>query len=557
MHRVLLNTLTISNLGPIKQDQVTLSDFTYLVGRNNSGKSHYLKAIELLLATRAPTSEEVKKLQNDKSQPIVIEGNFLGVQHFTPLVGKSNHKAAIDASIRDDTLTVVRKLAATDSDDSFLAIKDQNGAIVNPAGLVQNLLKVLPDAIIIEATADTSDELKDKSNTAISKLKKEVLGQFMVDLRTKSASAFTELDDFLHSHDEKKRSSELSAFERDLRDELEGEFEDVKPTIEFGLPDEEVIAAEMRIVLDDGYRSEVEQKGHGLQRATLLALLRLLAKQGQRYRDRPAPIFLIGELETFLHPFAQTQLGEALRKLASRYQIVTTTHSPFIISRANVEGYRRVTKRPNGTTAAAATLSELEWKQVKRHLDWRGNLEGLFADRLVLLEGNHDEAFFDKLRTIFGVQFSPKKLTLFVKAAGRKQLRIIRGFYLALGFEDVLAVADLDYIFCEEAKNLLEDLKMNAACIDGFRKHIHHSARGDPSLEAVALALQKFGSPPGLQESAEELARNKIYLMARGAPEFYCKADPGSKGAIVQLTCKDDLIEPEFLKDLITRLCQG
>jgi len=557
MPRVLLKALRISNFGPIKGDQVNLDDFTYFVGRNNSGKSHYLRAIEVLLATRNPTSEEIRKLQNDKALPIVIEGDFSGVQDFTAIVGKSNHKTAIDSSIENGKLDVVRTLDATDSDNCFLAISDQNRKIVNPAGLAQNLLKVLPDAIVIEATADTADELKSKSNTAISKLKKEVLGQFMADLRTKSTNAFTELNDFLHSQDEKKRSSELSAFEKDLKDELEGEFEEVIPTVEFGLPDEEVIAAEMKIILDDGYRSEVEQKGHGLQRATLLALLRLLAKQGQRYRDRPAPMFLIGELETFLHPFAQTQLGEALAKLVSRYQIVTTTHSPFIISRANIEGYKRVTKRTAGTTASAATLLEAEWSQVKRHLEWRGNLEGLFADRVVLIEGKHDETFFEKLREIFGVQFSPKKLTLFIKASGRKQLRLVRRFYFALGFDDVLAVADLDYIFCMEAKNLLEDLKMDPSCVDSFRKHIHHTLDGDPNLETVILALNKFKEPVGFQETVANLEKQKIFLMRRGSPEFYCKGDPGNKDAISHLVSEKDLIDPESLKELITHLCLG
>ena len=557
MPRVLLKALRVSNLGPIQGDRVDLNDFTYFVGRNNSGKSHYLKAIELLLSTRNPTSEEIKKLQNDKTLPILIEGDFGRVADYTALVGKSNHKTAIDSSIANGILTVVRSLDPADSDNCFLAISDQNRKILNPAGLSQNLLKVLPDAIVIEATADTTDELKGKSNTAISKLKKEVLGQFMADLRTKSATAFTELDDFLHSHDDKKRSSELLTFEKDLKDELEGEFAEVIPTVEFGLPDEEVIASEMKILLDDGYRSEVEQKGHGLQRATLLALLRLLAKQGQRYRERPAPIFLIGELETFLHPYAQKQLGAALAKLVNRYQIVTTTHSPFIISPASVEGYKRVTKGNAGTTTSVAILPDAEWSQIKRHLEWRGNLEGLFADRVVLLEGKHDEMFFDKLREIFGIQFPPKKLTLFVKASGRKQLRSVRSFYFALGLDDALAVADLDYIFCKEAKNLLEELKLDPSCVDAFRKHIHHTLEGDPKLETVLLALAKFGEPVGFRDVLATLESNKIFLMRRGSPEFYCKADPGNKDAISQLVSEKDLIDPEFLKHLITRLALG
>lgn len=51
MNRVLLTRLKIKNLGPIKEDEVYFNDFTFFVGRNNAGKSHYLKAVELLLST--------------------------------------------------------------------------------------------------------------------------------------------------------------------------------------------------------------------------------------------------------------------------------------------------------------------------------------------------------------------------------------------------------------------------------------------------------------------------------------------------------------------------
>jgi recombinational DNA repair ATPase RecF len=80
---VLLTNLTISNLGPIKEDRVELDPFTYFVGRNNAGKSHYLKAVDLLLVQRAPSTEEIEKLQNDKTRPIVITGVFEGVENYT------------------------------------------------------------------------------------------------------------------------------------------------------------------------------------------------------------------------------------------------------------------------------------------------------------------------------------------------------------------------------------------------------------------------------------------------------------------------------------------
>ena len=554
MSRVLLRKLRVENLGPIKADTVHLGAFTYFVGRNNSGKSHYLRAIELLLATKNPTADEIFRLQHDKSRPITIEGEFVGVHDFTSPLAKSRHKDAIEQAIQGGVLRVVRILNSSQDAESIFGIYNSEGGIENPSGLTQNLLRVLPEPISIIATADTVDELKSKGNTAIAKLKREVLGGFLDNLKSKAKEAFKEVDAFLHSQEGGKRSPELIAFERDLKEELVGEFVDIVPSVEFGLPDEEVISQEMKLFLDDGYRSDVEQKGHGLQRATLLALLRLLARQGMRYRDRPAPMFLVGELETFLHPYAQRQLAHALSNLVDRYQIATSTHSPFIITPENVGGYRRVTKDSRGTRNLMPDWTGLEVQSVKNHLEWRGNLEGLFADRVVLIEGNHDENFFEKLRVIFGLSYRPKKFTLFVKTSGKKQLRIVRNFYLRMGFDDVAVVADIDYLFSVDAKHLFEQLGLMPSGIDGFRKHIGWSDVGDPSLEDVLAGLSTRGNPTDLDSTMAALELKRVFVLRRGTPELYCKKGKGKKGAWVTIQSESDLEEPAFLRDLMQKL---
>ena len=99
MNRVLLTKLKINNLGPIKEDEVSLSNLTFFIGRNNAGKSHYLKAVELLLSTRIK-KDHIPKWQSDKTKPVVIEGEFKGVDSFTNLVTASNHKEAIEKAIK-------------------------------------------------------------------------------------------------------------------------------------------------------------------------------------------------------------------------------------------------------------------------------------------------------------------------------------------------------------------------------------------------------------------------------------------------------------------------
>lgn len=549
MSRVLLTKLKIKNLGPIIEDEISFNNFTFFVGRNNAGKSHYLKAVELLLSTGIK-KEHILKWQHDKNQPIVLEGYFTGVSSFTDLVTVSNHKQVIEDAISDGVLRVSSILDPELG--AQLGIYKKDETLHNPTGFSGNLLKILPDIISIPATADTVQELADKSTTALGKLKKEVMSAFFQELASKTKTALTGLNDFLHSEDKGVRSRAITEFETGLKDEFMGEFSDVVPSVKFGLPDETVIAKEMKILLDDGYKTEVEQKGHGLQRATLLALLKLLAKSGKRYQDRPAPIFLIGEMESFLHPYSQREMANALIQMMERYQIITSTHSPFIITPATIEGYRRVRKdKENGTKNIALDTSSVDVALIKRHLERRGNLEGLFADRVVLIEGNHDENFYERLRTIFNIPLPQGKFTLFIKADGRKQLRLARKFYQQMCFDDISVICDLDYLFSHDIEYLLEELGLDKESPNRFREYIDWQHEGDPKLDYILEKLSEKGEPDGFEDTIKDLRGKRIFVLRHGAPEMYYKNNKGEKGGWANLQSKDDLLEVEYLEDLM------
>ncbi len=551
MSRVILKSLKIQNFGPIKEDKISFNDFTFLVGRNNAGKSHYLKAVELLLST-GTKKEQVRKWQNDKSKPITIEGCFTGVENFTSLLDNSNHKVAIDNAIVNGELTVV---CVMQTEGITQGIYDKDGSIHNPSGFTGNLLKILPDAISITTIADTVQELSDKSNTALSKIKKEVMYSFFQDLSSKTKKALASLDEFLNSTDQDLRSPEIINFETELKKEFMGEFESIVPSVEFGIPDETAISKEMRILLDDGHKSEVEQKGHGLQRATLLALLKLLARNGKKYQDHPPPIFLIGEVESFLHPYAQKEIAGALLKMKDSYQIITTTHSPFVINSDAIEGYRRIIK-PNieGSKNFGGDLSNLDIDLLKRHLEQRGNLEGLFADRIILIEGRHDDGAFDSMRRIFKIEYPPNRLTLFVRTDGAKNFRNALKFYRIMGFDDVSAVSDLDYLFSNDIKHLLESYHLDSNVTDSLRKSIGWTEEGDPKLHYIISKYSNFQNLPQFEGIINNLKKVRFFVLRNGAPEFYYKNNKGDKNGWKYLKNKEDLIEPDYLESLIEEL---
>jgi predicted ATP-dependent endonuclease of OLD family len=551
MPRVFLKSIKIQNFGPIKGDTISFNDLTFLVGRNNAGKSHYLKAVELLL-TAGTKKEQVSKWQNDKGIPITIEGHFTGVENFTSLVENSNHKSVIEKAIRNGELTVVSVLKP---DSIVQGIYDDEGGVHNPSGFTGNLLKILPDVISVTAIADTVQELSDKSNTALTKIKKEVMSSFFQTLSIRTKDALASLNDYLNSQDPSLRSEEITAFEEDLKKEFMGEFENIVPSVEFGIPDESVISKEMRILLDDGHKSEVEQKGHGLQRTTLLALLKLLARNGKKYQDHPPPIFLIGEVESFLHPYAQKEIALALSKMKDDYQIISTTHSPFVINSETIEGYRRVIKTvENGSKNYGGNLSNLDIDLLKRHLEQRGNLEGLFADRVILIEGRHDEGGFERFRTIFKIEYPKNRFTLFVRTDGAKNLRNAFKFYKMMGFDDVSAVSDLDYLFSNDIRFLLEYFILDKSISERLRKSIGWTGSGDPNLSYVVQHYNSLLGQGEFEEVLKELENNRFFVLKNGAPESYYKRDPNDKNGWKNLKDENDLLHPKYLKELMTRL---
>lgn len=551
MALVTLKKLTIKNLGPIVEDTIELTDFTFFIGRNNAGKSHYLKAIDLLLAPKNPSAAEIGKLMHDQAAPIELEGVFSGVAEFTDLIQTSNHAEAVRDALDDNGNLVIARTLGTSSDVSAFGIRTDGGEIHNPSGFQSNLLKVLPEVISIAATADTVDELKNTQSTALSKLKREVLGVFFEELKEKTQTTLTELDNFLHGTEPGERSDQLVEFESNLKDELTGEFAGVVPTVEFGLPDQDVIAKEMRIYLDDGYKSEVEQKGHGLQRAALLALLKVLAKHGDRYHDKPTPIFLIGELESFLHPYAQKQFGAVLMELVEQYQVVTTTHSPFIISEKSLAGYRRVTKAGSdaGTKAVGATLADMELEKVKRSLSLRGNLEGLFADRIILVEGTHDQECFERLIELFGLPLPSGKLTMFSFVQGKGSLWPTQNFYRQLGLDDFAVIADLDYLFGQDIKTVLRESGLDENVPAQLCAALELTD-ATPSLSDVRSAIEAHGRPEGLDETIQDLRAHRVFIIKDGAPEDYY-AEGLQKDGWRRLSAEADLTEVAYLKSLL------
>ena len=129
----------------------------------------------------------------------------------------------------------------------------------------------------------------------------------------------------------------------------------------------------MTVSVSDSAITDLADKGTGVRGGVLVAILRHLADEGRR-----TMLFAVEEPEAFLHPAAQECLREDLEALAERRNVslLTTTHSPFVVSRHPTARVFSLAKESNGRTFLAASARGDE-----PHAPALG---ALFRDRLVV-----------------------------------------------------------------------------------------------------------------------------------------------------------------------------
>lgn len=151
------------------------------------------------------------------------------------------------------------------------------------------------------------------------------------------------------------------------------------------------ILNEMKILIDDGYLSEVTKKGLGTQNLTIISLFRVMAKY-IRDEEKKCIIYGIDEPEIGLHPHNQRQLIFSLKNLSEYSQVIVTTHSNHLIDITQIDNIIRIRKESNNTKHYKTNLTHDE----KKFLEIHGrNLEEIFfAKRALVVEGDTEEGFF-------------------------------------------------------------------------------------------------------------------------------------------------------------------
>jgi len=210
------------------------------------------------------------------------------------------------------------------------------------------------------------------------------------------------------------RPEQISRLEEAL--ELELASWNTKIDIEITPPDvDEVLRVGTNVWLDDGVATDVNRKGHGLQRSLIFALIKAWAKVSQEQREKEeaeegeedqtqrkaskSTYFIFEEPELYLHPQAQRELYSSLKKLSeTNNQVLLSTHSSSFI---DLELYKSIcviykknttdgSKHLQCTSDIFTTIPDKKKFNITYWINPdRGEL--FFAKKVILFEGPTDK----------------------------------------------------------------------------------------------------------------------------------------------------------------------
>ncbi|WP_445719317.1 ATP-dependent nuclease [Flavobacterium sp.] len=399
----LLSQISIRNFKSIQTETFELSAFTPLVGYNNAGKSNILESIKWLLRKTSLSDTDF----NDVAQPVEMEGEISGITTEILEQLPLNQQTAINPFLISESLFIKRIQPTPNAGvaNVRLYVKDPtnigtaNEWRINPTGLDQAIQALFPEPIHIGAMENSEEDVsKSKNTTTIGKLLAEIIGPIQTTYSSQVQTALDGIKDLLDA-DGTLRATELNAFDTAVNSKVESFFPGVSIKVHVPTPELKEVFSKGTIKVFENLNpsgKDVSALGHGAQRSIQMALVRHLADIRRATGGTTSnTILLIDEPELYLHPQAIEVLRDALKTLSKQgYQVIFSTHSPFMITSKDVENTLLIRKndtqgthKRNSLKSAIPTVVTTAPSQLELIFSLSHSSNILFSERVILAEG--------------------------------------------------------------------------------------------------------------------------------------------------------------------------
>lgn len=461
-----IRSVRIRNFRSLMNVEVEVQDYTSLIGRNDSGKSSFLRALRLLFdpdcacdegdkcaipnegdecfveAVLEPTTAcndpgsdstvRIRRLLDQKARWEKLDKVPKQDIFRQMLTGKLTKQAyASNPAATGEVKAAVGDLPpgqvkATDWQDAFCRC-DSSGLVEYESGWCEmdpEDLRALVRPVVLEADVKAEDEVADKGASIFSRIggllvqeaiQRHVGLQGALNALKKEITAISERD-----ADGRWSLEDLNNLQTMLQEEISGFDSAVKVSTNLQPPKLPAVSFGVSLDVADEWATGLENLGHGLRRSLVFAMLRTLRRlreighvdvsDGSPEPDEPLYLFLIEEPELYLHPQAERQRMRELLSLSSQpsTQVLLCTHSAFFVDLNQYRGILRFDRPDRRATCIrawqGADLDPLDKKTLDTtyHFD-PSRAAMLFADLVILVEGQTERVTVPALADRLGL----------------------------------------------------------------------------------------------------------------------------------------------------------
>jgi len=220
----------------------------------------------------------------------------------------------------------------------------------------------------------------------------------------------------------------------------------------------------IHLSVNDGVETPIENKGSGLQSLIMIELFKYYCTVFNQ-----SSLLILEEPELFLHPHAKRMLSDILNDFIDngKNQIIITSHSEEFIHNVDIDSINVIRKSENGTYKKKINIDNYnngkELQKLKIELQHK-NTEMFFAEKVILVEGEEQILIPEIIKSIYGENILNNNDISIIKVGGKSYFGIYRKVLNDLGIDNYI-IADYDIINKGLDELLSEDEKIKVGII--------------------------------------------------------------------------------------------
>lgn len=497
-----ISKITINNFRSVEHAELSPSAFNVLVGQNNHGKTNFFEAIEWFYNGSGDLNQiaYLRDPQRDVSVELEYTGIQAGIESVKNEKTKESFRKFADGR---DVIRVIRR--KSDGGKQRLLWDEKAGAsgewtAKNFSGFDRAFNDCLPRLQYVSTTTRLAEISKYGKKTPIGEMLSGVLTAILE--TSPKYVAFREKFDELFASDTSEVKAELNILAGKVKEHLEQQFPECAK-VDFGVaePAFDDLLKNFETSINDGIETSAEEKGDGMQRALMLAIIKTYSDY-RREKDELGKrfLFLIDEAELHLHPTAQRQLKDALVRLAANGdQVFINTHSSVLVA-DEAAGQSLWKVRKSGPATEISAIGDADKPEVVYELLGGSPSDLLFPNNFLIVEGRSE---YELLTRVVRRFYADKRRIKIIFAEGdfdrqQKSMDALNMIFTPLNQTPVYR--DCLMILCDKPN------EHRKAAFDEFCKVYSHLLQNKQLLVAPVSALEE-SYPAPWKKTAEEVAK--------------------------------------------------